>query len=350
MGIISYFCKRKGENNMEECVGKKIAEIICRAWNTLDASLLVPLLSDDFEYISIWVLETMKGKDRYVEYITGKFKSISNGSKPVVAKVLYQEVIDKYVIVLDQCGNTAALEPTIENAKLKSLWMRPIDMTLPAVFTSKKPEQEMNLDEQKQETEYGRFSRLFIEALLAKDFSDVEHFLADDVLQIIYDNKEFSGKEAVVSYWLDWLERWNEPSEYTTYKVKFCKYYEREVMSIEPKGKRELYQMARIEDGKVKQLILCPNPLQNPMIRYWDLNHAPLLFKNYSIMPHRMGKDLEPHSFRIPCMRCGCKSEKLQFYEYMHDAGPLEYKGELSVCTNCMEAVEFLPTILLRKQ
>ena len=41
---------------MEECVGKKIAEIICRAWNSLDASL-----------------------------------------------------IDKYVIVLDQCGNTAAL-------------------------------------------------------------------------------------------------------------------------------------------------------------------------------------------------------------------------------------------------
>ena len=27
---------------------------------------------------------------------------------------------------------------------------------------------------------------------------------------------------------------------------------------------------------------------------------------------------------------------------------PLGYKGELSVCTNCMEAVEFLPTILLR--
>ena len=139
MGIISYFCKRKGENDMEECVGKKIAEIICRAWNTLDASLLEPLLSEDFEYISIWVLETMKGKVRYLEYITGKFKSISNGGKPVVAKVFYQEVIDKYVIVLDQCGNTAALEPTIENGKLKSLWMRPIEMTLPAVFTTKKP-------------------------------------------------------------------------------------------------------------------------------------------------------------------------------------------------------------------
>ena len=38
---------------MEECVGKKMAEIICRAWNTLDASLFESLLNEDFEYISI---------------------------------------------------------------------------------------------------------------------------------------------------------------------------------------------------------------------------------------------------------------------------------------------------------
>lgn len=123
---------------MEECVGKKIAEIICQAWNMLDASLFESLLTEDFEYISVWVLETMKGKDRYIDYITGKFKSVANGGKLVVADIIYQEVIDKYVIVLDQCGNTSALEPTIENGKLKSLWMRPIEMTVPAVFTTKK--------------------------------------------------------------------------------------------------------------------------------------------------------------------------------------------------------------------
>lgn len=44
---------------MEECVGKKIAEIICRAWNSLDASLFEPLLSDDFEYISVWGVMTL---------------------------------------------------------------------------------------------------------------------------------------------------------------------------------------------------------------------------------------------------------------------------------------------------
>ena len=152
----------------------------------------------------------------------------------------------------------------------------------------------------------------------------------------------------MISYWEDWLERWNEPNDNTCYRVKYCKYYDREVLSIEPRGKRVLYQIARFEDGKAKQIILCPNPLQDPMIRYWDLDHSPLLFRDLSVMPHRMGKDLEPRPYRMPCMRCGCKSEKLQWYEYKHAAGPLGYSGELSVCGNCMEAVEFLPTILMR--
>ena len=72
-----------------------------------------------------------------MEYITGKFNSIRKGDKPVSAEVIYQEIIDKYVVVLDQGGNMAALEPTIENGMIKSLWMRPIEMTLPAVFVKK---------------------------------------------------------------------------------------------------------------------------------------------------------------------------------------------------------------------
>ena len=124
---------------MEENHGRRIADIICQAWNTLDASLFEAILYNDFEYISVWVLETMEGKDKYLEYIKGKFESIRKGNNPVVAEILYQEIIGKYVIVLNQGGNYAALEPTIQDGMLKSLWMRPVWMTLPAVFTTKKP-------------------------------------------------------------------------------------------------------------------------------------------------------------------------------------------------------------------
>ena len=335
---------------MDKELNKRIAEIVCRAWNELDALLFESILSDEFEYISIWVLETMKGKKRYMDYITGKFESIRKGNNPVIAEVIYQEVIDKYVVVLNQGGNLAALEPTIQDNMLKSLWMRPFDMTLSAVFTTKKPIRDEKIEEEKLETEYEKFSRQFLEALMSMDFSKVDGLLAEDVVLILYDYKEINGKENVISYWKDWLDRWNEPAKDTNYVVKHCKYYDRAVLSIEPKGKRIHYQIARFEGGKVKQLILCPNPLQSPMIRYWDLDHSPLLFRDMSVMPHRMGKDLEPRLFRIPCLRCGCKSEKLQWYEYKHDAGPLGYLGELSVCGNCMEAVEFLPTMLVRNQ
>lgn len=333
---------------MDKNLSMSMAEIVCNAWNTLDASLFESLLCDDFEYISVWVLETLVGKDKYLKYIKGKFESIKKGDRPVVAEVLYQEAIDKYVVVLNQGGNYAALEPTIQDGKIKSLWMRPVGMTLPAVSTSKQPSQLEKPKEAKQETEYGRFSRLFLEAMMTKDFSLVEDLLADDIVQILYDSKEFVGKKDVISYWEGWLERWNEPAETTKYEVKKCNYYNREVLSINPLGAKNLYQMARIENGKVQQLILCPNPLQSRLIRYWDLDHSPLLFKDLTVMPHRMGKDLEPRPYRIPCMRCGCKSENLQLYEYTHHAGPLGYIGELSVCTNCMETVEFLPTVLLR--
>ena len=235
---------------MNKDIGKKIAETVCKAWNTLDGSLFEPILSDDFEYISVWVLETMEGKEKYLEYIKGKFESIRKGNNPVVAEILFQEIIGKYVVVLNQGGNYAALEPTSQDDKLKSLWMRPVEMTLPAVFTSKKPDHLEKPKEEKHETEYGNFSKLFLEALMAKDFSLVEDLLADDVVQILYDSNEFVGKNDVVSYWNGWLERWNEPAESTKYEVKYCKYYNREVLSIQPSRSRNLYQMARIVAGE----------------------------------------------------------------------------------------------------
>ena len=86
---------------MNNELGKRIADIVCQAWNELDASLFESILSDDFEYISVWVLETMKGKDRYMEYISGKFESIGKGNNPVSAELIYQEPIDKYVGVIE---------------------------------------------------------------------------------------------------------------------------------------------------------------------------------------------------------------------------------------------------------
>jgi len=109
-------------------MGKRIAEILCQAWNLLDASLFESILSDDFEYISFWVFDTMNGKECYMDYIKGKFNTIRNSDNPVSAKVIYQDAIDKFVVVLNQGGNIVALEPTIQDNMLIRLWMRPVEM------------------------------------------------------------------------------------------------------------------------------------------------------------------------------------------------------------------------------
>ena len=51
---------------------KDLVDIVAKAWNTLDAKLIEPYLSDDFYYESVWVFKTMKGKDAYMDYLTEK--------------------------------------------------------------------------------------------------------------------------------------------------------------------------------------------------------------------------------------------------------------------------------------
>lgn len=47
-----------------------------KAWNNLDTSYLETILDDDFQYNSQWVMDTINGKYNYLEYLSGKFKSI----------------------------------------------------------------------------------------------------------------------------------------------------------------------------------------------------------------------------------------------------------------------------------
>lgn len=118
---------------------KKLAALVCQAWNSLDSRLLEPVLSDDYEYESFWVFETMKGKNTYLDYLKGKFAAIKNGNRPVSASVYFQEIIGKHIVVLNQCGNLFAIELFIEGGMIKRMWMRPVDLTLPAICTTKKP-------------------------------------------------------------------------------------------------------------------------------------------------------------------------------------------------------------------
>ena len=46
--------------------------------------------------------------------------------------------------------------------------------------------------------QYAEFSSLFIDATMTKDFTHVANLMADDACMVVWDNKEFTGKDAVI--------------------------------------------------------------------------------------------------------------------------------------------------------
>lgn len=79
---------------------KELAEIVAKTWNTLDVKHIEPYLSDDYIYESVWVLETMRGKENYIDYLKGKFEAIKKSGNKVEAEVVFQSGIDEYVVAI----------------------------------------------------------------------------------------------------------------------------------------------------------------------------------------------------------------------------------------------------------
>ena len=107
---------------------KELVAVVAKAWASLDAKMIEPFLSKDFEYESVWVFETMKGKTNYMDYLTGKFQAIGQSGNAVAVKTLFQARIDQDVVVLGQGDSEAALQIWTEEGVITKMWMRPIDL------------------------------------------------------------------------------------------------------------------------------------------------------------------------------------------------------------------------------
>lgn len=206
----------------------------------------------------------------------------------------------------------------------------------------------LEIEEETDGDDFFRISVLFGKAIIDNDFSDIEKELDEKVNLTIYGKKVITGRQNVIHYWKDWISRHNEPCNGTKYRVRFCQYFERVALELRPFRAKGMYLIVRLKNDKVIDLLYAPNPLQHPMIRYWDLDHKALSLKRDANIVNHLGEKLHAQLNRMPCMRCGLKSESMQWYNYHYDAGPLAYDGELSICPNCIETVEYFPTRLYR--
>lgn len=95
-----------------------------KAWKKLDVSYLEDILADDFQYESQWVFDVMEGKDNYMDYLKGKFKTIlqSPDSIPTVEVGYFPYAYgeqNKPCIVLTQREKKVSILIKTESGKVK---------------------------------------------------------------------------------------------------------------------------------------------------------------------------------------------------------------------------------------
>ncbi len=93
-----------------------------KAWSNLDITYLKDILSDDFEYTSQWVFETMRGKDKYIDYLKGKFETIKKNHSSIRVQIGYYEycylVENKPCLILEQNGQKVSIIIEVNNRKI----------------------------------------------------------------------------------------------------------------------------------------------------------------------------------------------------------------------------------------
>lgn len=91
------------EEILQEIAKLGALKAYAKMMNTLQTEWLAPMLSEDFRYNSQWVFEEMRGKQKYLDYMRGKFRTITeSGSRPHAEIGELQEYPFGYCVILAQ--------------------------------------------------------------------------------------------------------------------------------------------------------------------------------------------------------------------------------------------------------
>jgi hypothetical protein len=111
---------------MQYITKENLVRKIATAYNTLNSEILTDLIADDFVYESQHVFEPMNGKDNFLKYIAGKYKTIQNSKSIVYAEIGYHENTPCIIISQGEKDNKGALlflELTKEGDKIQRMDM-----------------------------------------------------------------------------------------------------------------------------------------------------------------------------------------------------------------------------------
>ena len=118
---IKHLLNRKSKRHLSH---DELVSAYVKAWNKLDATIIEPLLSDDFTYGSMWVFEELHGKAAYMDYISGKFSTIKKTGSVIEAKIgISPQTGLSRVEMFQDRQRGAKIDVKSENGKMISAYM-----------------------------------------------------------------------------------------------------------------------------------------------------------------------------------------------------------------------------------
>lgn len=181
--------------------------------------------------------------------------------------------------------------------------------------------------------------------VMLNKFDEIRNCLSDDCQLISLGHKTISDIDQIVSFLKKNLRADEGIDTKISLDVKLSENYGRDCIEVKNVGMRnnrtefsQWYLLFTLRDDKICQIICGDIYIHQRQSIKHSWKQIKKQFKN--IIP--------PTLHQMPCMKCGIPSEKLTWIEY-HSDGPMGGRvGNMSVCPNCKEEVQFFETLHYR--
>lgn len=192
---------------------------------------------------------------------------------------------------------------------------------------------------------YKTISIAFAKSFALGDVSFIESFINDKTYLVLYKKEELSGKERILSYFSDWIDRATNDNLKVKITVKWQPNQCRPAVYIKPEGYKEMVLLFRVQNDALTDIIFAPSLLQDYGCMFHDIDQPP-----YSVefISNFIGEDEATQDNHLSCPTCGTDSNLIDWYKFHLPMGIHGYAGKVSICPDCKRVVELVPNIRLR--
>ncbi len=192
---------------------------------------------------------------------------------------------------------------------------------------------------------YKTISIAFAKSFALGDISFIESFINDKTYLVLYKKEELSGKERILSYFSDWIDRATNDNLKIKITVKWQPNQCRPAVYINPEGYKEMILLFRVQNDALTDIIFAPSLLQDYGCMFHDIDQPP-----YSVefISNFIGEDEATQDNHLSCPTCGTDSNLIDWYKFHIPMGIHGYAGKVSICPDCKRVVELVPNIRLR--